>query len=157
MLGRPQTRDKGLRCLLMYPSRCWLPGSPSIPQSLPVTGHSWLAYPALYPEFSNPGAGIPFPQLLFPYIIQTFGPRGPFGLLAPGSLPHPISSRLGSRPCSLWTLPDASGCFLLYIYYKPSPLPQLGAVTSSFLSLSLSLFHSVLSQDLHQFCWRPGV
>jgi hypothetical protein len=34
---RSQTLDKRLRCLLTYQSRLWLPGSPSILQSLPVS------------------------------------------------------------------------------------------------------------------------
>lgn len=51
ILSRFQTRDKQLRCVFNIPKPTWPPGSSSIPQFLPLTGHghslpSTLNFPA---------------------------------------------------------------------------------------------------------------
>ena len=57
-----QTQDKPLRCLFNISKRTWLPGSPSIPQSLPVTGYDWHTAPSM-PELFTPRVGFPLPQI----------------------------------------------------------------------------------------------
>lgn len=66
-----QTWDKRLRCLLNIATGTWPPGSPSIPQSLPVPEPSWQAHPAPYPKLLQPSGQEFFLQLL-PYVIQPF-------------------------------------------------------------------------------------
>lgn len=67
-LSRSQTLKKWLRCLFNIPKRTWPPGSPSILQSLPATGPSWLAYSASYSKFLQPRS-----WAALPYMIQYFG------------------------------------------------------------------------------------
>lgn len=58
MLGlKPRTK---LRCLLICQNWHWPSASPSISQSLPVTGSSWLVYPAPCTELSSSGSMLPF-------------------------------------------------------------------------------------------------
>lgn len=80
---------------------------PAIPQSLPVTGPSWLAYPTPYPKFSSLGSGggaaLPYrvspfwePTLLYLWDLLAAAPGIPFSLLLypPPSLPRG-SAQLG--------------------------------------------------------------
>lgn len=48
MLGIKPRTNGYLKCPLTCQSGRWPPDSLSIPQSLPITGPSWLAYPAPY-------------------------------------------------------------------------------------------------------------
>ena len=121
IIVRSQTWNKWMRCPT-YQSKFWLPGSPSIPQSLPVTGFSWLAYPAPYPELIQPRGWTALPYLIYPFWLP-----GPFCLLSWASwllhlvplaplslvsmpLPHPHMTQGHVH----WTLPDvpASDCAL---------------------------------------------
>lgn len=61
-----QTWDKWQRCI---PKWTWLPGFPSIPQSLLVPGQGWHIPPS---ELSSRGAELSLPLETFPYITQTF-------------------------------------------------------------------------------------
>ena len=61
-----QTWDKGWRHVLYTPKQTWLPGSPSIPQSLP--------------GISCPQPWTPLPSEALPYIIQTFWSTSSFSL-----------------------------------------------------------------------------
>lgn len=122
------TQDKQLRILLTYQSRCWPPGSFSIPQSLPVTESSWLANLVPYPELLQPVAWDAFLTADIHYIIEIFLATWSFlsivlgqAALLGGQLlslfPYPLFLHgLMSRP--LWTLPDipAFGCFPPFIY-----------------------------------------
>lgn len=92
-LSRSQTLKKWLRCLFNIPKRTWPPGSPSILQSLPATGPSWLAYSASYSKFLQPRSWV-----ALPYMIQYFGylvtlVYSLLGLMAvlPDSPPPPFS------------------------------------------------------------------
>lgn len=62
---RFQTWDNRLRYLFNISEWTLAADFPCIPQALPVIRFSWLAYPASYPKFSRPRAGMPFPQLPF--------------------------------------------------------------------------------------------
>lgn len=97
--------DKWMRCLCNISKQTWPPGSLSIPYSLPgIAG--------LYP-----GNGLPFPQWLFPCVIQTsllptliFFPFVPLAIwllyLVHLSPFPPFLSPHSSGSCPLWTLPD---------------------------------------------------
>lgn len=143
---RSQTGVKGLRCLLTYQSR---PGHQDLPAFLsPCLFQGPPGWHTPPPALNTlPEAGLPFPScssLYSPVIWATwsFYPltlwplclRASWLLDFPSPLPH-LLCRLGIRSRSLWTLPGASGCFLLCIYYKLSPLSYLGAAVSSFLFL----------------------
>lgn len=132
---KSQTQDKWLGCLFDTSKQSWLPGSPSIPQPLCVTGSSWLAYSVPYSELSRSGS-----WAVLPYIFQTFWLPTPFVSL-PSWLPHlvPLSpfsfpSQLPQWPSSIWScprwiLPDVPVSFytLPSLYNKLFPLPSLGA------------------------------
>lgn len=53
-----------VKVLLTYQSGLWPPGSPSILQSLPVTGSSWLVHPILHPK-PQPRDWLGFPSPSF--------------------------------------------------------------------------------------------
>lgn len=131
-----------MRCLLTYQSRHWGPGSPSIPQSLPIRSppgrHTLLAH---YPELSSPVTGLATPPSSFGlYITCCFISSVCLlaGLLTQGALFGQwllsySPSCLLTWPGSVWTLPDVSisTCFLSYIYNKNlNPLGE--SVMSSF-------------------------
>ena len=52
-------QDKELGCIFYTPKQTWL-------QVLPASLSPYLAYPTPNPGLSSPGAGLPFPQRLFP-------------------------------------------------------------------------------------------
>lgn len=122
-----QTQDKLLRCLPSTSKQAWPPYSPSVPQS---HYRVWLVSPALYPEFSSPGAELPIPQRLFPYIIQTFWSLTlstllclfcsfiTFGLLA--AVFGPLSSFPSSSPHMIQGHDD-SGLFQMCLSLASSP------------------------------------
>lgn len=94
---RFQTWDSGRGVYLTYQSGCWPPGSPCIPQTPPVTGPSWLAYPASYLTLNSPSHGLGFPSLhnptiLVPCSLCTFGPPG--SCTRSPSLPSPHVTQL---------------------------------------------------------------
>lgn len=131
------------------------PCSPCIPQSLPVTGPSWLAYPALHPKFSSPGG-----WATLPYEIQPFHFGYPLFLylwasrllhLVPSfpslSLPLPVlpySKAHSGWSCPLWMLRGpASGYALPRICSKLSPPPYPRPITLLCFPFSFfSFFHS---------------
>lgn len=64
---------------------------------------------------------------------------GPYLLLPPFSLSFLLPSPQSGSVCwpgSVWALPDASGCFLPYIYNKPSQTCPGAIMSSIFHSLS---------------------
>jgi hypothetical protein len=132
-----------LLAYLTYGSRS---GSPSIPQSLPVTGYRCrIPIPPSTP--SSPAQGLGFPShtssslynLSFSDLFCPLGCCTSFLLsLFPFSSPHKAQFSL-SGP--LWTLPyvPASGCALPFIYNKLSPSAFQGPVMA-FLFLLFLLF-----------------
>ena len=113
--------------------RTWWLGSPSIRQSLSVTGYGCHILP---PTLN--WAGLPFPQWLFPMspailVTRPFYPFCPCGRCTCVSpqlsclSPHRL---LLTGSCPLWTLPDvpASGRALCFIHTKPPPPLYLGTV-----------------------------
>lgn len=112
--------------ILNIPKRTWPPDCPSIPQSLPIIGYGWHTLPSTL-NFSNPGAELPFPQLLFLILPRHFGyltlsstllaQAPPLGLqlLFP---PPPTFSHMTQGHVHLWThldvLPLTTINFLLH-------------------------------------------
>lgn len=157
---KSQTRDKGLRC--------WLPSSPCIPQSLPVTGSSRLDWHTLpLPWTLQEDKLTDFPPAALPYIFQPS--RWPFVyFLGPGWLsaalpsphkalyspgcpcPHPrlyspfIYNRLSSLP--LWGIVKSFSSYF-FLFIQPSTLgynPASGLPIVEFWHLAkYSLNHSI--------------
>lgn len=143
-------RKKQVRCLLHISKWIWYPGSPRMPQLLPVMGTSQISYPAPHPEFSRPGC-----WAVLPYRIHHPGYRlfVPLGLLAatPDSPVFPPTPPWPSSlwSCLLWTLTDvpASAWALLFTYNKLTSPPHLGTdnhVPFPFYFLSFFLFSCLL-------------
>lgn len=136
MWSQKQSHDS-LRCLLTHQSRCWLLGSPSIPQCLPGTGPlGWHTPP---PELCRPGAGLPFPMWPshFDCAGSFFWPLGTLFLLV---IALSLSSHglIHVAGISTLTLPNTSGYALTHFYSafpvtynSPSPQSHPGAVISS--------------------------
>jgi hypothetical protein len=114
-------RTSSLRCLQNIPKQTWPPGSPSIPQSLPVTEFGWHTPTS---TLNSPAQGLGCPSAGgSPYIIQTFWLPilCTFGLLAavlgfplsslslfPSSFPTPLRIRTtldSPRHVCLWLCP----------------------------------------------------
>lgn len=149
----------------------WPPGSPSVLQSLPVTG-IWLTYPTPYPKFLQPMSRAALLPDVLPYIILPFWLPGPFVYplptrsLGPGQslgqrVLSPFPPFLSSHgpalwPCPLWILPDvhASGHALPYIYNKCSPSPHPGAVRP-FPVYFFFPFRKLLRKTLNINLWPP--
>lgn len=121
---RSQTGVKGLRCLDLATS---ISQNSSVPTYFRVL---LAGIPRPCPEHSAHELGYPSPgcsSLCSPVIWATWSfypfPLWPLCFWAswlqdfPSPLPH-LLCWLGIRSHSLWTLPDASGCFLLCIYYN---------------------------------------
>lgn len=83
---KPRTNG-WLRCPLTYQSQCWIQRSPSILQSPPITGPSWLAYP----ELSSPRASLT-PVPLAPTELSLLTQVPPLGWQLLSLLSSPISS-----------------------------------------------------------------
>lgn len=81
-----------LRCLFNITKWTWLPGSPRIPQSSPVTGSFWLTLPASYPKLLQPRAWATLLPDALPYIIQPFWVPFSSTLYTPDSPLSPPSS-----------------------------------------------------------------
>ena len=77
------------------------------------------------------------PQLLQLILLMcSHGPSYSLLILSVSPLPHcalcPLVACSILLPCSVRTLPGASGCSFPHIYNKPSPYPHLGVAMSSF-------------------------
>lgn len=140
---RTRTQDKWLRHPLTYQSSHGLTGSPWIPQSLPVSGPSWLVKsPTPYPKLLHPRGWAALPPDALSYIInhllyQSLHPFWsilcpPVHCLGPGhplclANPYPPLSctlnmgQLKSHVHSVLQDFPASGYPLLFIYNKISP------------------------------------
>jgi hypothetical protein len=84
-----QIQDKGLWCIFNISKWTWLPGSPSIPQSLPVTGPGWhTSHSALNFPAQGPG-----------FLLQKGSSLLPFSPFLPSlPLPLPLSLSLSLSP-----------------------------------------------------------
>lgn len=104
-----QGTNKRLQCLFNLSKRAWLPRPPCLLQSM-----AGIPCPRPQPQFSSPGASMPFPQTfgLHTHSPPLFFKPLPCQLylvpLSPFSLLFPHYSLHGSESCLLWNLPDVS-------------------------------------------------
>jgi hypothetical protein len=124
------TWDKWQSCLFNISKQIWLPGSPSMPQSLPGTGLGCHTPPSTL-NSHRPGGGLPFHLRLFPIQSKRFGylPH-----------PHPLFFLLTSGCCTWILCPPTPPHIWSHILWIPADVP-VHASTYVLLHIYINILH----------------